>query len=63
LTGGSVGFFEGKKIGRAKILKSCRKKFSSQNAVVELLKENTGKTWRVIAFNEDLRENALKNTN
>jgi chromosome segregation protein len=39
LTGGSVGLFEGKKIGRAKNLEKLQEEIISQNAVVELLKD------------------------
>ncbi|HEV8270948.1 MAG TPA: chromosome segregation protein SMC [Chitinophagaceae bacterium] len=63
LTGGSVGLFEGKKIGRAKNLEKLQEEILSQNAVVELLKEEIQERHNeVIAFNEDLRENAVKNT-
>src|SRR6187549_563517 len=63
LTGGSVGLFEGKKIGRAKNLEKLQEEIISQNAVVELLKEEIKERHNeVIAFNEDLRESAVKNT-
>jgi chromosome segregation protein len=63
LTGGSVGLFEGKKIGRAKNLEKLQEEILSQNAVVELLKEEIQERHNeVIAFNEDLREHTLKNT-
>jgi len=63
LTGGSVGLFEGKKIGRAKNLEKLQEEILSQNAVVELLKEEIQERHNeVIAFNEDLREYAVKNT-
>ena len=63
LTGGSVGLFEGKKIGRAKNLEKLQEEILSQNAVVELLKEEIQERHNeVIAFNEDLREHAVKNT-
>ena len=63
LTGGSVGLFEGKKIGRAKNLEKLQEEILSQNAVVELLKgEIQERHNEVIAFNEDLRESAIKNT-
>jgi chromosome segregation protein len=63
LTGGSIGLFEGKKIGRAKNLKKLQDEILSQNAVVELLKEEIQERHNeAIAFNEDLRENAIKNT-
>ncbi len=63
LTGGSVGLFEGKRIGRAKNLEKLQEEILSQNAVVELLKEEIQERHNeVIAFNEDLRENAIRNT-
>jgi chromosome segregation protein len=63
LTGGSVGLFEGKKIGRAKNLEKLQEEIIAQNAVVELLKDEIQERHNeVIAFNEDLREHALKNT-
>ena len=63
LTGGSVGLFEGKKIGRAKNLEKLQEEISSQHAVVDLLKDEIQERHNeVIAFNEDLRENALRNT-
>jgi chromosome segregation protein len=63
LTGGSVGLFEGKKIGRAKNLEKLQEEILSQHAVVELLKDEIqDRHNEVIAFNEDLRENALRNT-
>jgi chromosome segregation protein len=63
LTGGSVGLFEGKKIGRAKNLEKLQEEIISQNAVVELLKDEIKERHNeVIAFNEDLRESTLRNT-
>lgn len=63
LTGGSIGLFEGKKIGRAKNLEKLHEEILSQHAVVELLKEEIQERHNeVIAFNEDLREGALKHT-
>ncbi|HJS56188.1 MAG TPA: chromosome segregation protein SMC, partial [Chitinophagaceae bacterium] len=63
LTGGSVGLFEGKKIGRAKNLEKLQEEILAQHAVVELLKEEIRERHNeVIAFNEDLREYAVKNT-
>ena len=63
LTGGSVGLFEGKKIGRAKNLEKLQEEIISQNAIVELLKDEIQERHNeVIAFNEDLREYTLKNT-
>src|SRR6185369_11197134 len=63
LTGGSVGLFEGKRIGRAKNLEKLQEEIYAQNAVVETLKEEIqARHNEVIAFNEDLRENAIHET-
>ncbi|MFI5187845.1 MAG: chromosome segregation protein SMC [Chitinophagales bacterium] len=63
LTGGSVGLFEGKKIGRVKNLEKLREEISSQNYIVEKLKEEIqARHNEVIAFNEDLRESAISDT-
>jgi chromosome segregation protein len=63
LTGGSVGLFEGKKIGRAKNVEKLQEEISSQNYVVERLKEQIqARHNEVIAFNEDLRETAISDT-
>jgi chromosome segregation protein len=63
LTGGSVGLFEGKKIGRAKNLEKLQEDIYAQNAVTENLKEEIqARHNEVIAFNEDLRENAIYET-
>ena len=61
LTGGSVGLFEGKKIGRAKNLEKLREEIIRQEAVVDRSESRyTGKHNEVIAFNEQLKENAIK---
>ena len=63
LTGGSIGLFEGKKIGRAKNLEKLKEEILTQNSVAELLKEEIQERHNeVIAFNEDLRETAIKDT-
>ena len=63
LTGGSVGLFEGKKIGRLKNLEKLQEEIYTQNAVVETLKDEIQERHNeVIAFNEDLRENAIQET-
>jgi chromosome segregation protein len=63
LTGGSVGLFEGKKIGRAKNLEKLRDEIVLQDAVVNALKaEIKQKHNKVIGFNEQLKENAIKET-
>jgi chromosome segregation protein len=61
LTGGSVGIFEGKKIGRAKNLEKLRDEIAQQESIVNALKaEIQSKHNEVIAFNEQLKENAIK---
>ena len=63
LTGGSVGLFEGKKIGRAKNLEKLIEKISAQQAKVNNLKAVISqKSNEVIAFNEQLKENAIQQT-
>ncbi len=63
LTGGSVGLFEGKKIGRAKNLEKLIEEIVAQEVVVTALKANIQEHHNeVIAFNEQLKENAMKQT-
>ncbi len=63
LTGGSVGLFEGKKIGRAKNLEKLIEEINTQDALVTVLKTSiSAKHNEVIAFNEQLKENAIKQT-
>ena len=63
LTGGSVGLFEGKKIGRAKNLEKLREEIASQEVIVNELKSTIQMRHNeVIAFNEQLKENAIKQT-
>ena len=63
LTGGSVGLFEGKKIGRAKNLEKLIEEINTQDALVTVLKTSiNAKHNEVIAFNEQLKENAIKQT-
>ncbi|MBA2499895.1 MAG: chromosome segregation protein SMC [Chitinophagaceae bacterium] len=63
LTGGSVGLFEGKKIGRAKNLEKLVEEIVSQEAIVDRLKAGIqARHNEVIAFNEDLRENSIRET-
>ena len=63
LTGGSIGLFEGKKIGRAKNLEKLSEEISDQEAVVNLLKSDIqAKHNEVISFNDQLKENAIKQT-
>ncbi len=63
LTGGSVGLFEGKKIGRAKNLEKLQKEIDAQEAIVDNLKQRISKKHaEVLGFNEQLKENAIRQT-
>ncbi len=63
LTGGSVGLFEGKKIGRAKNLEKLQDEIILQQSVVNSLKSEIQiRHNAVIGFNEQLKENAIKQT-
>ncbi len=63
LTGGSVGLFEGKKIGRVKNLEKLVEEILAQDKIVSSLKEEIqARHNEVIAFNEDLRENVIRET-
>ena len=63
LTGGSVGLFEGKKIGRAKNLEKLAEDIIDQESVVNLLKSDIQfKHNEVIAFNDQLKEVSIKQT-
>ena len=63
LTGGSVGLFEGKKIGRVKNLEKLHDEIILQEAVVNALKTEIQKKHNaVIGFNEQLKENAIRQT-
>lgn len=63
LTGGSVGLIEGKKIGRVKNLGKLQDQIAAQDAVVETLRATIqARHNEVIAFNEDLRESAIRET-
>jgi chromosome segregation protein len=63
LTGGSVGLIEGKKIGRAKNLEKLQEEIAAQDTVVDALRADIqSRHNEVIAFNEDLRENAIRET-
>ncbi len=63
LSGGSVGLFEGKKIGRAKNLEKLAGDISLQQKKVNELKSVISqKSNEVIAFNEQLKENAIQQT-
>jgi len=61
LTGGSVGLFEGKKIGRAKNLEKLVVDIEAQSKIVAGIKENIQlKHNEVITFNNQLKEQAIK---
>ena len=63
LSGGSVGLFEGNRIGRAKNLEKLREEIAEQDKIVEELNiEIQARNNEVIAFNEDLRENTIRQT-
>ncbi len=63
LTGGSVGLFEGRKIGRAKNLEKLNEEIAAQDIIVDALRADIQiRHNEVIAFNEDLRENAIRAT-
>jgi chromosome segregation protein len=63
LTGGSVGLIEGKKIGRVKNLEKLQDEIKAQSVVVELLRSDIqARHNEVIAFNEDLRESTIRDT-
>jgi chromosome segregation protein len=63
LTGGSVGLFEGKKIGRAKNLEKLQEEIASQQTIVdELNAQIQSRHNEVIAFNADLREDVIRKT-
>ncbi|HUC81262.1 MAG TPA: chromosome segregation protein SMC [Flavisolibacter sp.] len=63
LSGGSVGLFEGKKIGRAKNLEKLHEEIVAQQAIVDDLNAQIqARHNEVIAFNADLKEAAIKQT-
>ncbi|HEX2534622.1 MAG TPA: chromosome segregation protein SMC, partial [Chitinophagaceae bacterium] len=63
LSGGSVGLFEGKRIGRMKNLEKLQKDIAAQKAVVEeLAAQIQARQNEVVAFNADLKENVIRET-
>ena len=63
LTGGSVGLFEGKKIGRAKNMEKLQDEIRRQQTVVGNLKAAIQeKHEEVIGYNEQLKEQAIRQT-
>ena len=63
LTGGSVGLFEGKKIGRAKNLEKLKEQIDVQEVVVAGIKEQIQERHAEVAhYNEQLKEQAIRQT-
>ncbi|MDB5208083.1 MAG: smc, partial [Flavisolibacter sp.] len=63
LSGGSIGLFEGRKIGRAKNLEKLLGQIVTQQAIVdELSAQIQARHNEVIAFNADLKEAAIRQT-
>ncbi len=63
LAGGSIGIFEGKKIGRVKNLKKLADEIAKQEKIVAELKSViSSRSNEVIAFNEQLKEKAISQT-
>jgi chromosome segregation protein len=63
LTGGSVGLFEGKKIGRAKNLEKLWKEIEAQEKIVNAIKADIqARHDDVIAFNDQLKEGQIRQT-
>ena len=63
LAGGSVGLFEGKKIGRVKNLEKLSEEISVQEKIVNELKAVIStRSNEVIAFNQELKENTIQQT-
>ena len=63
LTGGSVGLFEGKKIGRAKNMEKLKEEIRRQQATVNDLRASIQeKHNEVTGYNEQLKEQAIRQT-
>ncbi len=63
LTGGSVGLFEGKKIGRAKNLEKLQEQIQTQETAVNELKEKIqSRHNEVLEYNQQLKENEIQQT-
>ncbi|MES2647212.1 MAG: chromosome segregation protein SMC [Bacteroidota bacterium] len=63
IQGGSVGLFEGKKIGRAKNLEKLMLTIQQQEKIVDELKGRISKKHaEVLGFNEQLKENVIRQT-
>ncbi len=63
LSGGSVGLFEGKKIGRAKNLEKLSEEIANQDTIVQSLKTEIKTIHeQVLVYNQQLKETAIKQT-
>jgi len=63
LSGGSVGLFEGKKIGRAKNLEKLFREIETQEAVVNGIKADIqARHNEVLEYNNQLKENVIRQT-
>lgn len=63
LTGGSIGLFEGKKIGRAKNLEKLQEDIARQEGIVSGIRQQIqSKHNEVIGYNEQLKEQAIRQT-
>ncbi len=61
ITGGSVGLFEGKKIGRVKNLEKLQKEITAQKVVVSALKAAIQQRYtEITGYHEDLQEAAVQ---
>jgi len=61
LSGGSVGLFEGKKIGRAKNLEKLQQQITAQQAIVDdYSAQIKARQNEVIAYNAELKENIIR---
>ena len=63
LSGGSVGLFEGKKIGRAKNLEKLRDEIATQTTIVTGLNgQIKARQQEILTFNADLKEGLIRDT-
>jgi chromosome segregation protein len=63
LSGGSVGLFEGKKIGRAKNLEKLQEEIVAQQAIVDdYTAQIQARHNEVITYNQNLKEQAIRDT-
>ncbi len=63
LKGGSVGLFEGKKIGRVKNLEKLKEEIAAQKIIVDNFSNQIGERQKEVQqFNADLKEAAIRDT-